>query len=167
MNLAMIRIGHGYDVHRFSDVFLEDKPLKLCGLVLPEQRSLLAHSDGDVVLHAVCDAVLGGIGGGDIGQHFPDTDATFAGEGSGNLLRQVLVLAEQKGLKPINVDVTVIAQVPKLTPHRTAMAVRLAELLALAPGSVNIKATTTEGLGYIGREEGIACHCVMLLGAEF
>ena len=166
MNLAMIKIGHGYDVHRFSDVFLEDKPLKLCGLVLPEQRSLLAHSDGDVVLHAVCDAVLGGIGGGDIGEHFPDTDATFAGEDSGKLLRQVLVLAERKGLKPINVDVTVIAQVPKLAPHRTAMTARLAELLALDPGSVNIKATTTEGLGYIGREEGIACHCVMLLGAE-
>lgn len=166
MSLAMLRIGHGYDVHRFSDVFLEDKPLKLCGLVLPEQRSLLAHSDGDVVLHAVCDAVLGAIGAGDIGQHFPDTDAAFAGEDSGNLLQQVLVLAKKKGLKPLNVDVTVIAQVPKLAPHRPGMASRLAELLELDPDRVNIKATTTEGLGYIGREEGIACHCVVLLGAE-
>lgn len=166
MNLAMLRIGHGYDVHRFSDVFLEDKPLKLCGLLIPEQRSLLAHSDGDVVLHAVCDAILGGIGEGDIGQHFPDTDAAFAGEDSGNLLRQVLALAKKKGLQPLNVDVTVIAQVPKLAPHRQGMTVRLAELLELDPARVNVKATTTEGLGYIGREEGIACHCVVLLGAE-
>ena len=166
MNLASLRIGHGFDVHRFSDSYIAEKPLKLCGVELPEQRSLLAHSDGDVVLHAVCDAMLGAIGAGDIGQHFPDTDPAFAGKDSAILLGQVLQLVTQQGLQLINIDVTVIAQVPKLAPHRQAMAARLAELLKLEAARVNIKATTTEKLGYIGREEGIACHCVVLLGAE-
>ena len=165
MNLASLRIGHGYDVHRFSDVYLAEKPLKLCGVELPDQRSLLAHSDGDVVLHAVCDAMLGAIGAGDIGQHFPDNDAAFAGADSASLLSQVLQLVIEEGLQPINIDVTVIAQFPRLSPHRQAMTARLAELLQLETGRVNVKATTTEKLGYIGREEGIACHCVVLLGA--
>ena len=160
-----IRIGHGYDVHRFSESFDADKPLKLAAVALPDELSLVAHSDGDVVLHAVCDAILGAIAAGDIGQHFPDTDAEFAGADSVDLLQVVLDLANKKGFQPINVDVTLIAQVPKLAPHREEMVARLAELLHLDTDRVNLKATTTEGLGYIGREEGLACHCVILMAA--
>ncbi len=157
------RIGHGFDVHRFSDSFDPAKPLLLAGYCLPEQLSLVAHSDGDVVLHAVCDAILGAVAAGDIGDLFPDTDARFAGADSAVLLTQVLAVASDKGFAPGNVDVTVVAQVPKLSPHRQAMRERLAEILQLPLGAVNIKATTTERLGYLGREEGMACHCVVLM----
>ena len=165
MSFASLRIGHGFDVHRFSENFVEDKPLILCGLMLPEKRSLVAHSDGDVVLHAVCDAILGAVGAGDIGQHFPDTDASFAGEDSANLLEEVLAIADKNGFQPINADITIIAQVPKLSPYRQEMTARLADLLHLDTNRVNVKATTTEGLGFAGREEGIAVHAVMLLCA--
>ncbi len=157
------RIGHGFDVHRFSDSFDAAKPLKLAGVQLPDRLSLLAHSDGDLVLHAVCDAILGAIAAGDIGQHFPDTDIEYANADSANLLQMVLDLADKKGYQPVNVDVTVIAQNPKLSPHRQEMVASLAELLHLDTDRVNVKATTTEQLGYIGREEGIACHCVVLM----
>ncbi len=160
------RIGHGFDVHRFSDVFLADKPLKLAGLVLPEERSLLAHSDGDVVLHAVCDAILGAIAAGDIGQHFPDTDDNLANVDSVVLLQEVMDMADKTGFQPTNIDVTLIAQVPKLAPYRQEMVARLAELLHLDTDRVNLKATTTEGMGYIGREEGLACHAVILMSAS-
>ena len=159
------RIGHGFDVHRFSDTYIADKPLKLAGLVLPDKRSLVAHSDGDLVLHAICDAILGAVAGGDIGQHFPDTDESFANADSVNLLQQVLDIANKRGFQPVNIDVTVIAQVPKLAPHRQQMVARLAELMHLDTDRVNLKATTTEAMGYIGREEGIACHCVVLMTA--
>ena len=165
MSAGMFRIGHGFDVHRFSDSFDSNKPLILGGLKIEEPKSLLAHSDGDVVLHALCDAILGAIGGGDIGQHFPDTDEEFANVDSSLLLEQVLASASSKGWLPVNVDVTVIAQAPKIAPYRKAMRDRLANFLGLKVSDVNVKATTTEGLGSIGREEGIACHCVALLSS--
>lgn len=164
-NAPLWRIGHGFDVHRYSDGFLPEKPLKLAGIVLPDNLSLVAHSDGDVVLHAVCDAILGAIAAGDIGQHFPDTDDKFANVDSEILLQEVLDKADKKGFQPVNVDVTLIAQVPKLAPHRQEMVARMAGLLHLDTDRVNLKATTTEGLGYIGREEGIACHAVILMAA--
>lgn len=165
MSATDIRIGHGFDVHKFSDKFVSEKPLKLAGVLLPEELSLLAHSDGDLVLHAVCDAILGAIAAADIGQHFPDNDSEYANADSANLLQQVLDIADKKGFRPVNVDVTVVAQVPKLSPHRQEMVASLAELLHLDTDRVNVKATTTEGLGYIGREEGIACHCVILMSS--
>jgi 2-C-methyl-D-erythritol 2,4-cyclodiphosphate synthase len=166
MSADRFRIGHGFDVHRFSEKFVPDKPLMLGGLKIEEPRSLLAHSDGDVVLHAVCDAILGAIGEGDIGQHFPDTDEAFANVASCLLLKQVLEHASGKGWLPVNVDITVIAQVPKLAPYREAMRERLADLMGLKAAQVNVKATTTEKLGFCGRKEGIAAHAVVLLGAQ-
>ncbi|MEQ8314120.1 MAG: 2-C-methyl-D-erythritol 2,4-cyclodiphosphate synthase [Gammaproteobacteria bacterium] len=166
MSPADFRIGHGFDVHRFADSFDPDKPLKLAGLTLPDEMSLVAHSDGDVVLHAICDAMLGAIAAGDIGQHFPDTDARYANADSINLLQQVLNEANKRGFQPINVDVTVVAQTPKLAGHREEMVAGLAGLLHLDTDRVNLKATTTEGMGYIGRKEGIACHCVVLMAAS-
>lgn len=163
MDPTNLRIGHGFDVHKFAAEFQEDKPLKLAGVSLPEKSSLVAHSDGDVILHAVCDALLGAVAAGDIGDHFPDDDETFAGADSSNLLLQTLELANKKGFQPVNVDVTVVAQVPKLAPYRQQMIASLAELLHLDTDRVNLKATTTERMGYIGREEGIACHCVALM----
>jgi len=165
MSADRFRIGHGFDVHRFSEKFDPDKPLMLGGLKIEEPRSLLAHSDGDVVLHAVCDAILGAIGEGDIGQHFPDTDEAFDNVASSLLLKQVLEHALGNGWFPVNVDITVIAQAPKLAPYREAMRERLADQMGLKASQVNVKATTTEGLGFIGREEGIACHCVTLLSS--
>lgn len=163
MNDSNLRIGHGFDVHRFSETFDADKPLMLAGCHIEEPRSLVAHSDGDVVLHAVCDAMLGAMGAGDIGVHFPDTDARFAGADSSGLLESVMDLADKKGFRPVNVDVTVVAQVPKLSAYRPGMVAKLAALLHLDGDRVNLKATTTERLGAIGREEGIACHCVILM----
>ena len=163
MSLAKLRIGHGFDVHRFSDHYLPDKPLRLAGVTLPDELSLLAHSDGDLVLHALCDAILGAIGEADIGTHFPDNDAAWANADSVGLLRRVLELAAGRGLAPLNVDITVVAQIPKIEPHRASLRASLTDLLGLRPDQVNLKATTTEGLGCIGRKEGMACHCVVLM----
>jgi 2-C-methyl-D-erythritol 2,4-cyclodiphosphate synthase len=163
MTESLTLIGHGYDVHRFSQQFNPARPLILAGYQLPDQLSLDAHSDGDVILHALCDAILGAAGLGDIGEHFPDSDAEFAGIDSSLLLQRVMSSAADAGLSLVNADITVIAQVPRLQSHRASMRSRLAELLALPLPRVNLKATTTEGLGYIGRKEGIACHCVVLL----
>lgn len=154
-----IRIGHGYDVHKFGG----DKPLILAGVVVPGAQGVLAHSDGDVLLHAVCDAILGAAALGDIGEHFPDTDERWRGANSQALLAHCLKLAAERGLQPVNVDVTVIAQVPRLGPHKASMRGQLAADLGLPETAVNLKATTTEGLGYIGRKEGIAVHAVALL----
>ena len=165
MSADMFRVGHGFDVHRFSEKFDSNKPLMLGGLKIEEPKSFLAHSDGDVVVHAICDAILGAIGEGDIGQHFPDTDENFANIDSIILLKQVLKRASGKGWYPVNVDITVIAQTPKLAPYREAMRDRLADQMGLKASVVNVKATTTEGLGFIGREEGIACHCVTILSS--
>ena len=166
MSVTDLRIGHGFDVHKFSSAYDANKPLKLAGVLLASQLSLEAHSDGDLILHAVCDAILGAIAAGDIGQHFPDDDNEYANADSANLLQQVLDIADKKGFRPENVDVTVIAQTPKLSPHRQEMVASLAELLHLDTDRVNVKATTTEKLGYIGREEGIACHCVILMSSS-
>ncbi|MEX0963074.1 MAG: 2-C-methyl-D-erythritol 2,4-cyclodiphosphate synthase [Pseudohongiellaceae bacterium] len=161
-----MRIGHGYDVHRFDTEYRSDKPLVLAGIQLPDKLSLLAHSDGDVILHAVCDALLGALGEGDIGLHFPDTDAKFAGAASTRLLQQVLSMVDARELYLINVDITVVAEVPKLSPHRSNMQSSLAMLIGLPEKQVNLKATTTEGLGAIGRKEGIACTAVVLLAGH-
>lgn len=158
----MIRIGHGYDVHRFGG----DKPLILGGVEFENAQGLLAHSDGDVVLHAVCDALLGAIGQGDIGKHFPDTDAAFAGADSKELLKQVMALVTQSERVIANADITIIAQTPKMAPKIEAMRAQIASLLLVPSAQINVKATTTEELGYIGRKEGIAVHAVCLLVAQ-
>ena len=158
------RIGHGIDVHRFAEIADEEKPLKLAGIVLPENYTLLAHSDGDVILHAICDAILGACSAGDIGEHFPETDEKFSDIDSSRLVEMVLEVMIKQDYQIVNVDITVVAEVPKLYPYRKRMIGNLCGLLQLSSDRLNLKATTTEGLGYIGREEGIACHCVVLLG---
>ena len=154
-----MRIGHGYDVHRFGD----GDYITLGGMQIPHDRGLVAHSDGDVVLHALTDAILGAAALGDIGRHFPDTDAQFAGADSRVLLRQALALVHGKGWKVGNVDITIAAQAPKLAPHIETMRERVAADLQVELDQVNIKATTTEKLGFVGRREGIEVHAVALL----
>ena len=158
-----MRIGHGYDVHRFSDEESATTSVTLGGVVIPHNRSLLAHSDGDVALHAVCDALLGAIAAGDIGQHFPDTDAAYADADSSELLSTVYQLVTAAGYQLGNLDVTLVAQAPRLAEHIPAMRERLASLLKSSIGQVNVKATTTEKLGFVGREEGIAVHAVVII----
>ena len=155
----MIRIGHGFDVHKFGGV----GPCMLGGVAVPYEQGLLAHSDGDVVLHAVSDALLGAIGAGDIGRHFPDTAAEFKGIDSRILLRDVFARVQQAGYAIGNLDVTIIAQAPKMAPHIAAMCAVLAADLQCDLNRVNVKATTTEQLGFTGRKEGIATEAVVLL----
>ena len=166
MSWQNLRIGHGYDVHRFSAEALPDKPLILAGVKISDQRSLVAHSDGDLILHALCDAMLGAIGEGDIGTHFPDTDEAFKNTESKNLLEQVRLIAQAKGWQLVNMDITVVAQAPKISPHVKSMRENLAKLVNLQIDCVNIKATTTEGLGFTGREEGLACYAVVLMARD-
>lgn len=154
-----MRIGHGYDVHRFGD----GDYITLGGLQIPHDRGLVAHSDGDVVLHALTDAILGAAALGDIGRHFPDTDPQFKGADSRVLLRHALSLVHSKGWQVGNVDVTIAAQAPKLASHIESMRERVANDLQVELDQVNIKATTTEKLGFVGRQEGIAVHAVALL----
>ncbi|MCK2082670.1 2-C-methyl-D-erythritol 2,4-cyclodiphosphate synthase [Aeromonas sp. 3925] len=155
----MMRIGHGFDVHKFGGV----GPCMLGGVPVPYEQGLLAHSDGDVVLHAVSDALLGAIGAGDIGRHFPDTAAEFKGIDSRILLRNVFARVQQAGYVIGNLDVTIIAQAPKMAPHIAAMCAVLAADLQCDLNRVNVKATTTEQLGFTGRKEGIATEAVVLL----
>jgi len=157
-----MRIGHGFDVHAFGP----GSEVVLAGVRVPCDAGLVAHSDGDVVIHALCDALLGAVALGDIGKHFPDTDADYAGADSRELLRHVLTLAADEGFEPANIDITVIAQKPKLAPYIDDMKHLLAMDLGLPANAVNVKATTTERLGYVGREEGIAAHSVVLLVAK-
>ncbi|MCC4832172.1 2-C-methyl-D-erythritol 2,4-cyclodiphosphate synthase [Shewanella sp. 1_MG-2023] len=154
-----IRIGHGFDVHKFGG----DKPLILGGVTVPYETGLIAHSDGDVVLHAISDAILGAMAMGDIGKHFPDTDAEFAGADSRVLLRHCFNLAKQKQFVIGNLDVTIIAQAPKMLPHIQAIRMCLAEDLETDIENINVKATTTEKLGFTGRKEGIAVESVVLM----
>lgn len=154
-----MRIGHGYDVHRFG----EGDFITLGGVQIPYHRGLVAHSDGDVLIHALCDGLLGACGLGDIGRHFPDTDPQYKGIDSRQLLRQVMALVKQQGWQLANMDATIIAQAPKMAPHIATMQQLLAEDMQVALGQLNIKATTTEKLGFTGREEGIAVHAVVLL----
>jgi 2-C-methyl-D-erythritol 2,4-cyclodiphosphate synthase len=154
-----MRVGHGYDVHRFGST----KPLVLGGVTVPYGQGLVAHSDGDVLIHALCDALLGAAALGDIGRHFPDSDAAYRSIDSRLLLRRVLALVRERGLAPGNADLTVVAQAPKLAPYVPEMVERLAEDLGLPPERVNVKATTSEGLGFAGRREVIAAYAVVLL----
>jgi 2-C-methyl-D-erythritol 2,4-cyclodiphosphate synthase len=156
-----MRIGHGYDVHRFG----EGDSVILGGVRIPHSAGLIAHSDGDVLLHAICDALLGAIAAGDIGRHFPDDDPAHANIDSRLLLRRVFALVAGAGYAVANLDATLVAQAPRMAPHMAAMCANVAADLGLAPDQVNIKATTTEGLGFTGREEGIAAHAVVLLQA--
>lgn len=154
------RIGNGFDVHRL----VEGRPLILCGVNIPYDRGLLGHSDADVALHALCDALLGAAALRDIGFHFPDTDPRYKGADSRLLLRETLrIIAEQRSLRPVNVDITIIAQAPKLLPYIPAMIENVAADLALPPDCVSVKATTTERLGFTGRSEGIAAQASALL----
>lgn len=158
-----MRIGHGFDVHRFGEP--EEKvEITIGGVKIPSDRPLLAHSDGDVLVHALCDALLGAAAMGDIGEHFPDTDAQYKGADSRVLLRHVVASLKQAGYQLINADITLVAQAPKMAPHKPQMREKLAADLNCELTQLNIKATTTEGLGYAGRKEGIACHAVVLLG---
>ncbi|WP_306671626.1 2-C-methyl-D-erythritol 2,4-cyclodiphosphate synthase [Endozoicomonas sp. ONNA2] len=154
-----MRTGHGFDVHRFG----EGDYIVLGGVIIPHTHGLVAHSDGDVLLHALCDALLGAAGLGDIGKHFPDTDERYAGIDSRKLLRHVIALLERQNLVPVNMDSTIIAQSPKMAPHIDQMRLNISEDIGIDPSLVNIKATTTEKLGYTGRNEGIAVHAVVLL----
>ena len=155
------RIGHGYDAHRL----VEGRSLVLGGITVPHILGLLGHSDADVLTHALCDAVLGAVGEGDLGHHFPDSDAQYKGIGSLKLLGRVMELAREKGFRLGNADVTVVAQRPKLAPHFPAMRERLAAVCGVAPAVVNLKGTTTEKMGFAGREEGISAHAVVLMVA--
>ncbi|MEK9576799.1 MAG: 2-C-methyl-D-erythritol 2,4-cyclodiphosphate synthase [Halieaceae bacterium] len=154
-----MRIGHGYDVHAFGD----GDHIMLCGVRIAHPCGLMAHSDGDVALHALTDGLLGALALGDIGHHFPDDDPTFEGADSRQLLRQVVALVGERGYALGNADLTIIAQAPKLASHIGAMRQNLAEDLGCDMDQINVKATTTEKLGFVGREEGIAVHAVVLL----
>ena len=155
----MMRIGHGYDVHRFGP----GDHVMLAGVSVPCEYGVIAHSDGDVLLHALCDALLGAAGLGDIGNHFPDTDPAFENADSRHLLSDVVKLVAGQKLQVVNVDLTLVAQTPRVADFIAAMRETLAADLGLNVGQVNIKATTTECLGPIGRKEGIAAHAVALL----
>ena len=157
-----IRIGHGYDVHKFGGL----GPIVIAGVNIQHEKGLIAHSDGDVVLHALCDALLGALALGDIGKHFPDTDPSFAGIDSRELLRHVYKLVSDKQYQLGNIDLTIVAQAPKMAPHIETMRHNIAEDLLANIDQVNVKATTTEKLGFAGRKEGIAAHAVVLLAAK-
>lgn len=154
-----IRIGHGYDVHKFGGT----GPIIIAGVEINHDMGLIAHSDGDVLLHALCDALLGALALGDIGKHFPDTDPTLAGIDSRELLRHVYQLITQQHYKLGNVDLTIVAQSPKMAPHIQFMRENIAEDLNADINQINVKATTTEELGFAGRKEGIAAYAVVLL----
>jgi 2-C-methyl-D-erythritol 2,4-cyclodiphosphate synthase len=155
----MIRVGQGYDVHRFKD----GGDVILGGVKIDYEQGLEAHSDGDVVLHALCDALLGAAALGDIGKHFPDTDPEFKGADSRVLLRHVYRIVQDKGYQLVNADMTIIAQAPKMAPHIAAMCSNIADDLNVDVDCINVKATTTEKLGFEGRKEGIAVQAIVLI----
>jgi 2-C-methyl-D-erythritol 2,4-cyclodiphosphate synthase len=154
-----IRIGHGYDVHAFE----AGDHVILGGVNIPHHSQFKAHSDGDVLLHAICDALLGALALGDIGRHFPDTDNTYKNADSRDLLKKVIKMVNQQGYELVNLDATIIAQAPKMSPYITAMQANLADDFHADLSQINVKATTTEKLGFAGREEGVAVHAVCLL----
>jgi len=154
-----LRIGHGYDVHAFEP----GDHLMMGGVSIPHNRSFKAHSDGDVLIHAICDALLGALALGDIGRHFPDTDDAYKNANSRDLLARVVAMIKAKGYELVNLDSTIIAQAPKMASHLDGMKKNLAADLMVDVSQINIKATTTEKLGFAGREEGIAAHAVVLL----
>ena len=154
-----MRIGQGFDVHRLA----AGRRLVIGGVEIEHDKGLLGHSDADVLLHAICDALLGAAALGDIGKHFPDTDARYRGIDSRELLRQVAILLEDRGRRVVNIDATIIAEAPRMAPHIPKMVANIAADLAIEPHYVNVKATTTEGLGFTGRGEGIAAQAVCLI----
>lgn len=154
-----MRVGQGYDVHAFG----AGDHIVLGGVTIPYERGLVAHSDGDVLIHALCDALLGAAALGDIGRHFPDTDARYSGADSRGLLREVISLINNKGYSLVNADMTIIAQAPKMSPYVEQMVSNLAADCCCNPEQINVKATTTEKLGFEGRREGIACQTVVML----
>lgn len=156
-----MRIGHGYDVHKFGG----EGPIVIGGVSIDYEQGLLAHSDGDVLIHALCDAILGAAAMGDIGKHFPDTDDEWSGVDSRYLLRHVIGLVKDKGYGLSNADMTIIAQAPKMAPHIQDMRALLATDCQCSIEDINVKATTTEKLGFTGRKEGISAHAVVLLKA--
>ncbi|KDN11074.1 MULTISPECIES: 2-C-methyl-D-erythritol 2,4-cyclodiphosphate synthase [Gilliamella] len=157
-----MRIGHGFDVHKFGG----EGPITLAGVKIPYQYGLVAHSDGDVVLHAITDALIGALALGDIGKLFPDTDPKYKGIDSRILLKEVYTLVQAKGYELVNLDTTIIAQEPKMRPHVDQMRVNIAEDLKVHFEQISVKATTTEQLGFTGRKEGIACQAVVLLSKK-
>jgi 2-C-methyl-D-erythritol 2,4-cyclodiphosphate synthase len=161
-----MRIGHGFDVHAFAEARDGVQSIVLGGVHIPHDRELLAHSDGDVVLHALCDAMLGAIAAGDIGVHFPDTDAANAGIDSRELLRRCADLLSRRGYALGNADITIVAQAPRMAAHTLAMRENIAQDLGADTDQISVKATTTEHLGYVGRKEGIAVHAVVLVCAQ-
>lgn len=154
-----MRIGHGFDVHKFGG----EGPVIIGGVSIPYEQGLIAHSDGDVALHALCDALLGAIAAGDIGRHFPDTDEEWKGADSRALLRDVYSKVKANGYELVNADITIMAQAPKMAPHIESMCQVIAQDLDTDIGNVNVKATTTERLGFTGRKEGIATEAVVLI----
>jgi len=155
----MIRIGHGFDVHKFGG----QGPITIAGVKIPHTEGLIAHSDGDVALHALCDALLGALALGDIGRHFPDNDAQYAGIDSRKLLENVFLQVKERGYQIGNIDLTIVAEQPKMAAFIAPMCVEIARIVETEILNVNVKATTTEKLGAIGRSEGIAAHAVVLL----
>ena len=160
--MSDIRVGHGFDVHAFA----ENRKLIIGGVDIPHELGLAGHSDADVLLHAICDALLGAAGLGDIGRHFPDTDMAFAGIDSRILLRRVAGQLRERNWRVGNVDATIIAQAPKMAPHIARMTAHIADDLGIALDRVNVKATTTEKLGFTGRGEGIAAEAVCLIARD-
>ena len=154
-----MRVGHGFDVHRL----VPGRKLVVGGVEIAYEKGLLGHSDADVLLHAICDALLGAAALGDIGKHFPDNDERYKGIDSRELLREVCQLLHDRGRRIVNVDATIIAEAPRMAPHIPKMVANIANDLAVEPHYVNVKATTTEGLGFAGRGEGIAAHAVCLV----
>lgn len=157
--VPIYRVGHGYDVHRFG----EGDFIILGGIKIPYHHGFIAHSDGDVLIHSLCDALLGSIAAGDIGQHFPDTDEQYKDIASSRLLKQVHQLLTQDQCSIVNIDITIIAQTPKMSPFIQAMRQTLVDVLGISLDQINIKATTTENLGFAGREEGVAVHTVAMI----
>jgi 2-C-methyl-D-erythritol 2,4-cyclodiphosphate synthase len=149
-------VGFGYDVHRLA----EGERLVLGGVEIASEKGTIAHSDGDVLLHALCDALLGALGLGDIGEHFPDTDPAYRGIASGRLVERVVAMVQERGYRIVNVDATVVLQRPRLQPYKEAIRRSVAQLCGIAPERVSVKATTPERLGFVGREEGIQAFCV-------
>ncbi|QLE79867.1 2-C-methyl-D-erythritol 2,4-cyclodiphosphate synthase [Francisella sp. Scap27] len=159
----MFRIGHGYDVHKFTDA---KQNITIGGIEIPYHLGLEAHSDGDVLIHAMCDAILGALALGDIGRHFPDTDAQFKNTDSKFFLAEIKKMLDDKNCQVNNLDCTIVAQAPKMLPHIENMKSCLANILEIEINQINIKATTTEKLGFVGRKEGIAAHTVCLINSR-
>jgi 2-C-methyl-D-erythritol 2,4-cyclodiphosphate synthase len=156
------RVGIGFDAHRFAP----NRALRLCGVTIPYELGLIGHSDADVALHALCDALLGALALGDIGQHFPDTDHRYKDADSSNFIQAVMAFVKERGWQVNNVDITIVAQFPKLSPYREEMRERVAKLLGIGIDAVSVKATTTDRMGFIGRGEGIAAIVLVSLTRE-